>query len=1065
MRLKFKNTLTGVVLGCLMLVSNLALSQTEKSYEASSLTQLLKSNKTNSAIESNINLTLSKGETMSGHINVTQPAENGKIIIGTVGTNNVNTFHLELINGQLSGQSIVYSENRAFEYFTKNGVVYAKEIDINSLVCTEFKKAKSGNEVTKTVTKNQDPWTLESFPGAPGCVYIDFDGEYVSGTYWNGGDPIDAAPANFSNAKMIEVWEIAAEDFRPFGINVTTSRAVFDTYPKNRRMQAIVTPTNTAAPGSGGVAYIGSFSWNDNTPCWVFNLGTKACGETVSHEIGHTLDLRHDGRTSPSETYYAGQGDWAPIMGASFYDPITHWSKGEYGNANNQEDDLSIMTQSKFGVGYRTDQHGNSINSATTLTIATNGDVLAANNNGIIEKTNDIDYFSFTTSGGNVNLDFNTVARHGNLDILAKLYNSSGTQIATITNPGLNASYSGNLSAGEYFISVEGTGSGDPLTTGYTDYSSLGYFEITGTIPNSGSTQNIAPTVSITSPQNGDLFYDPANFSIEASANDVDGSITKVEFFVNGLKIGEDISAPYSINYSNGVGSYNLEARATDDDGAQTTSSTVIVSVEEQTTGCSVAAWTSSSVYTGGDQASYNGILYQANWWTSGDRPDLNSGQYQVWTAIGPCNQGNTAPTVDLTNPNNGDQFNAPATFTISASANDADGSVVKVDFYINGNLLSSDATAPYEANANITTVGSYDIFAVAEDNEGATTTSSVHTITIENAVNQAPEIVITSPTNGEVFSDPASVTISADASDPDGTVSRVEFFIDGTSVANISTAPYTYTSTFNVGSYDVQAVAYDDQLLATYTNILTFTVEEDINQLPSVSITNPSNGATLIEGQNITITADASDADGSVSMVEFFVNGTLLGGDLTAPYSILWNNLTVGNYDVFAIATDNENGVTTSTYVNVTVIEEGNCSAAAWEASAVYVGGDQVSYNGTLYEAKWWTNNNQPDLFSGTYDVWKNLGACAPFTIESSASESEVSNELLVYPNPSDGKFNISLAEKGIVIITNTLGNIVYSATLNTGVHNLSLDLTSGLYFVNVTSGNDVQTKNIIIK
>ncbi|QSF44156.1 glycosyl hydrolase family 18 protein [Paenibacillus tianjinensis] len=55
---------------------------------------------------------------------------------------------------------------------------------------------------------------------------------------------------------------------------------------------------------------------------------------------------------------------------------------------------------------------------------------------------------------------------------------------------------------------------------------------------------------------------------------------------------------------------------------------------------CTVAAWSSTAVYTKGQQASYGGILYEAQWWTQGDRPDL-SGAYGVWKVIGTC--GNTA--------------------------------------------------------------------------------------------------------------------------------------------------------------------------------------------------------------------------------------------------------------------------------------------------------------------------------------------------------------------------------------------------------------------------------------
>jgi hypothetical protein len=314
-------------------------------------------------------------------------------------------------------------------------------------------------------------------------------------------------------------------------------------------------------------------------------LSAKSCAEGFSHEIGHTLDLQHDGRNSPSEGYYRGHGDWAPIMGVGYYEPVSQWSRGEYNSANNQQDDLAIISGTKFGLGYRTDDHGNGLSTATALTIASTGAVSGTANAGIIERTTDLDFFSFSTRGGAVSININTVSRHGDLDILARLYDQAGNIIGTSNPAGLNASFSQNLAAGRYFISIDGTGVGNPLNTGYSDYASLGSFFISGNIPPAVTTTNQLPTVSITSPANNAAFNAPANFAITASASDVDGSIAKVEFYRGTTKLGEDATSPYSFSVANlGAGNYSLTAVATDNAGGTRTSSAVTVVVTQVAT-------------------------------------------------------------------------------------------------------------------------------------------------------------------------------------------------------------------------------------------------------------------------------------------------------------------------------------------------------------------------------------------------------------------------------------------------------------------------------------------------
>jgi hypothetical protein len=426
-------------------------------------------------------------------INFQKSDFNSEYLVGKIKNIPGSTFIIQASNKSVEGEIILTKTKEAYKYYTdKFGNVYAEEVDINSIICVSApidENYQKNNETNANYKVDPALLKLESFPGATACILFDFDGyELPAGTRWNDGNPISAKPSGLSDASIKTAWEIAAEDFKPFNINVTTSEAVFNTYPKNRRRRAVATPTTTAAPGSGGVAYIGAFNRNDDEPCWVFNLGAKSCGETISHEIGHTLDLKHDGRKSPSEQYFVGLRDtpYGPIMGAPFSRPIVQWSKGEYESANNAQDDLALITATKFGFGYRKDDYGNTAAEANALTINSGGSV--TQKDGIIANESDIDFFTFTTSAtGEVKINANAAVRQGNLDILLKLYDSNGTEIGSFTDDTagvLNATFTKNLEAGKYFISVKGTGSGDPKKGGYSAYGSIGTYSITGTIKN-----------------------------------------------------------------------------------------------------------------------------------------------------------------------------------------------------------------------------------------------------------------------------------------------------------------------------------------------------------------------------------------------------------------------------------------------------------------------------------------------------------------------------------------------------------------------------------------------------
>jgi len=369
------------------------------------------------------------------------------------------------------------------------GNLQSYEEDIHKVLCISYDKYYAAGEEeivreAKGIDDSPSADKLQSHPTATAVVYLDFDGAQIEGTFWNEGELVDAAAANFSSNKIKDIWKYISEDFLPFNVNVTTDESVFNAAPRRTRMQVIFTPTKAWYGAAGGVAYINSFRWNRDEPCWVFNQGTKSAAEAGSHEIGHTLGLRHDGRTNPEEEYFSGHGSWGPIMGGTYGRPIVQWSKGEYNNPSRAEqDDIAIIASGDYGFTYREDDHENNINGATALIIQSNNEVIGDENDGLIEKDTDKDVFSFTTSGGIIDLDFSPAAFQPNLKIGVRLLNSSGNELGTYSSNGLGTSLNENLTQGTYYLEVDGIGDGDPRTNGYSDYGSLGYYSISGTIP------------------------------------------------------------------------------------------------------------------------------------------------------------------------------------------------------------------------------------------------------------------------------------------------------------------------------------------------------------------------------------------------------------------------------------------------------------------------------------------------------------------------------------------------------------------------------------------------------
>jgi len=186
---------------------------------------------------------------------------------------------------------------------------------------------------------------------------------------------------------------------------------------------------------------------------------------------------------------------------------------------------------------------------------------------------------------------------------------------------------------------------------------------------------------------------------------------------------------------------------------------------------------------------------------------------------------------------------------------------------------------------------------------------------------NQPPTVAITSPTNGQSFTAPANVTITATASDSDGAVTNVSFFDGATFLGQTNNNPYTVTATFAAGSHALTAVAADNGGLSATSGVVNIAVSVT-NPTLSVTITNPPDNSVFGNTDRVTVEADVTDTNGSLTNVSFFDGAVLLRSVSTSPYRFSTDPFTfaLGLHTLTAVASDNIGAAATSAPVHLTI-------------------------------------------------------------------------------------------------------------------------------------------------
>ncbi|HET8736653.1 MAG TPA: Ig-like domain-containing protein [Pricia sp.] len=523
--------------------------------------------------------------------------------------------------------------------------------------------------------------------------------------------------------------------------------------------------------------------------------------------------------------------------------------------------------------------------------------------------------------------------------------------------------------------------------------------------PPTSPTPNKAPTVSFSNLDNGEDFTAGTTVTVGLSANDGDGSIAKYQVYVNNSLVDSD-GAQYTPYKIAGIdpGNYAIRATVTDNDGA-TATKTVNISVASST-------------------------------------PEPEPEPTQPPAA-------NKAPTIAFLNLTEGERFSSGSTVPVELAANDADGSIVKYQVFVNGKLVDTDGSRYTPHPISDIASGNYNIRATVTDDDGATASKAVKIVagsstppptppTPPTEGNKVPTVAFSNLENGQKVTAGSTVNVGVRASDSDGSVVKHQIYVNGRLV---DTDPAGFTPHpivgIKAGSYAIKVVVTDN-LGATATKTINISA---------------SSGSTPPPSSSFSFALVSSSSDASL-------------GSLKNGMSI--SCLKTQNFNIRATAPSGAKSVrlSLSGAKSVTRLEELVPYSLFGDLEGNYLSGRLGSGSYTLEAVAYSGNGGSGNVVSSK---------TIRFTVTPVSTAKAAKVAAYAYPNPiqSDGRVAIKLPE-------GTTGNIEYSVTNSVGVQleqgqfsangsDVNLELSNvgrqvqGVYYLTLKSADSKQTIPLI--